>query len=257
MTGTTLYPRTPDLQWRCLPFHALSADTLYRLLRLRSEVFVVEQNCVFLDMDGVDPQCLHVIGEVVDDNGTAHLHASTRLVPPGLAFAEASIGRVVTAPAARGGGIGQALTGLGHQPLEGRVAIAFAQAERAGDLDEEQAAGGSGGLSFYSLISTILFGSLRCLNRDRDLHFVADEGGGHAGRGAGDLDELGGERSLAPGLDQAGDLHGERRGAGDDAAVGGQTSLGLGPVSDTISRSFDHRDIVGPVAGRQSDGILA
>jgi ElaA protein len=118
LTGTTLYPRTPDLQWRCLPFHALSADTLYRLLRLRSEVFVVEQACVFLDMDGVDAQCLHVLGEVVDEDGTAHLHASTRLVPPGVAFAEASIGRVVTAPAARGGGIGHALMAESVRLLE-------------------------------------------------------------------------------------------------------------------------------------------
>ena len=109
MTGTTVLPRSAALQWRCLPFSAMSADTLYRLLRLRSEVFVVEQACVFLDLDGLDAQCLHVLGEVVDANGAAHLHASTRLVPPGVAFAEASIGRVVTAPAARGGGIGHLL----------------------------------------------------------------------------------------------------------------------------------------------------
>jgi ElaA protein len=124
----------------------MSADTLYRLMRLRSEVFVVEQNCVFLDMDGVDPQCLHVLGEVVtptlpaargslplegarfalgrpggetvDADGTVHLHASTRLVPPGVAFAEASIGRVVTAPAARGGGIGHALMNESVRLLE-------------------------------------------------------------------------------------------------------------------------------------------
>lgn len=118
MTGTTVLPRSDQLQWRCLPFHALSADTLYRLLRLRSEVFVVEQNCVFLDMDGLDPQCLHVLGEVVDADGTVHLHASTRLVPPGVAFAEASIGRVVTAPAARGGGIGHALMAESVRLLE-------------------------------------------------------------------------------------------------------------------------------------------
>lgn len=118
MTGTTVYPRSAPLQWRCLPFAALSADTLYRLLRLRSEVFVVEQNCVFLDMDGLDAQCLHVLGEVVDQDGTPHLHASTRLVPPGLAFAEASIGRVVTAPAARGGGIGHALMAESVRLLE-------------------------------------------------------------------------------------------------------------------------------------------
>lgn len=109
MTGTTVFHHGAALQWRCLPFHALSAETLYRLLRLRSEVFVVEQACVFLDMDGLDAQCMHVLGEVVDADGTARLHASTRLVPPGVAFAEASIGRVVTAPAARGGGIGHAL----------------------------------------------------------------------------------------------------------------------------------------------------
>lgn len=146
MKGTTLLPRTPGLQWRCLPFAALSADTLYRLLRLRSEVFVVEQNCVFLDMDGLDLRCLHVLGEVVtptlpaargslppegarfalgwpggetvDANVTVHLHASTRLVPPGVAFAEASIGRVVTAPAARGGGIGHALMAESVRLLE-------------------------------------------------------------------------------------------------------------------------------------------
>lgn len=118
MTGLTISPRTPGLQWRCLPFQALSADTLYRLLRLRSEVFVVEQACVFLDMDGLDKQCLHVLGEVVDQHGNVHLHASTRLVPPGVAFAEASIGRVVTAPAARRGGIGHALMAESVRLLE-------------------------------------------------------------------------------------------------------------------------------------------
>lgn len=118
MSGPTIPPHEGVLRWRCLPFGALSADTLYRLLRLRSEVFVVEQNCVFLDMDGLDPQCLHVLGELVDADGTPHLQASTRLVPPGVAFAEASIGRVVTAPAARGGGIGHALMAESVRLLE-------------------------------------------------------------------------------------------------------------------------------------------
>lgn len=118
MTGTTVFPRNTALQWRCLPFSAMSADTLYRLLRLRSEVFVVEQACVFLDLDGLDQQCLHVLGEVVQADGTVHLHASTRLVPPGAAFDEASIGRVVTAPSARGGGIGHALMAESLRLLE-------------------------------------------------------------------------------------------------------------------------------------------
>ncbi|MEZ5662945.1 MAG: GNAT family N-acetyltransferase [Burkholderiaceae bacterium] len=101
-------PEGGEVRWRCLPFHAMAARTLYGLLQLRSEVFVVEQACVFLDMDGLDEHCLHVLGERPCDGGV-RLVASTRLVPPGRAFAEASIGRVVTAPAERHGGLGHAL----------------------------------------------------------------------------------------------------------------------------------------------------
>lgn len=109
MSGPTLMPRDGAIRWRCLPFEALSAPTLYRLLRLRSEVFVVEQACLFQDMDGLDPQCLHVLGEACDARGQVRLLAATRLVPPGVSFAEASIGRVVTAPSARSGGLGHVL----------------------------------------------------------------------------------------------------------------------------------------------------
>jgi ElaA protein len=113
---------SPTLTWRCLPFDALQARTLYALLQLRTEVFVMEQTCIFQDMDGADPQCFHLLGEQAD--GT--LAAYARLVPAGLKFTEASIGRVVTQPAARGGGLGhtlmreavQALHGLwGEQPI--------------------------------------------------------------------------------------------------------------------------------------------
>jgi ElaA protein len=92
------------LTWRCLPFDALHARTLYALLQLRTEVFVVEQTCVFQDMDGADAQCLHLLGE-----SARGLEAYARLVPAGLKYTEASIGRVVTLPAARGGGLGHAL----------------------------------------------------------------------------------------------------------------------------------------------------
>jgi ElaA protein len=109
LSGQTLLSRSATVQWRCLPFAALSADTLYRLLRLRSEVFVVEQACVFQDMDGLDAACMHLLGEVVAADGSVNLQASTRLVPAGVGFEEASIGRVVTAPSARGGGIGHTL----------------------------------------------------------------------------------------------------------------------------------------------------
>ncbi len=92
------------LTWRCLPFDALHARTLYALLQLRTEVFVVEQTCVFQDMDGADAQCFHLLGE-----SARGLEAYARLVPAGLKYPEASIGRVVTLPAARGGGLGHAL----------------------------------------------------------------------------------------------------------------------------------------------------
>lgn len=106
---------SPTLNWRCLPFDALQARTLYALLQLRTEVFVMEQDCVFQDMDGADAQCFHLLGESDDDT----LVAYARLVPAGLKFTEASIGRVVTLPAARGGGLGHVLMREAVRALHG------------------------------------------------------------------------------------------------------------------------------------------
>jgi len=92
------------IAWRCPRFDELSAREVYELMRLRSEVFVVEQRCVYLDADGADPDCWHLMGE---DGG--ELRAYARLVPAGLKFAEASIGRVVCDPCTRGTGLGHAL----------------------------------------------------------------------------------------------------------------------------------------------------
>jgi ElaA protein len=93
-----------QINWQLKPFNQLSATELYQVLRLRSEVFVVEQNCVFLDMDNKDQACWHLLG------WKSHLlAASSRLVPPGIAYDEMSIGRVVSSPQARGEGIGRQL----------------------------------------------------------------------------------------------------------------------------------------------------
>jgi len=92
------------IEWRTAAFAALSVDELYAILQLRTEVFVVEQNCVFQDMDGKDAGCMHLMAW---ENGK--LLAYTRLVPPGHIYPIASIGRVVTSPAARGRGIGKLL----------------------------------------------------------------------------------------------------------------------------------------------------
>ena len=71
-------------------FEALSITELYNLLQLRSDVFVVEQDCVYQDMDGNDKNALHVLG-FKDDTIVAY----TRIFKPGDYFTEASIGRVV------------------------------------------------------------------------------------------------------------------------------------------------------------------
>jgi ElaA protein len=73
-------------------FNELTITELYNLLQLRSEVFVVEQNCVYQDIDGKDKQALHVIG--VKNNAVV---AYTRIFKPGDYFNETSIGRVVVA----------------------------------------------------------------------------------------------------------------------------------------------------------------
>lgn len=92
------------MNWRLKKFEKLTTQELYDILRLRSEVFVVEQNCVFLDMDNKDQQSYHLLGFNNDQ-----LVAYTRLVPPGIAYEYPSIGRVVTSPAERKSGFGKQL----------------------------------------------------------------------------------------------------------------------------------------------------
>jgi len=85
-------------------FEELTTAELYAIIQLRNEVFVVEQNCVYQDADGKDQQSLHFCGW----DGEV-LAAYTRIIPPGISYTEASIGRVVTAPAYRNTGAGRIL----------------------------------------------------------------------------------------------------------------------------------------------------
>lgn len=71
-------------------FEELDLHQLYQILQLRAEVFVVEQDCVYQDIDGKDHKALHVLGLEGKD-----LVAYTRIFPPGIYFSEAAIGRVV------------------------------------------------------------------------------------------------------------------------------------------------------------------
>jgi len=83
-------------------FQELSKLELYQILQLRTEVFVVEQNCVYQDMDGRDTKALHIIGR--DQN---EIIAYTRIFRPGDYMDHACIGRVVVKKSAREGGFGK------------------------------------------------------------------------------------------------------------------------------------------------------
>ena len=95
----------PTIQWSTKHFSELTVNELYAMLRLRSEVFVVEQNCVFLDMDNNDQIAYHTMGWL---NG--ELIATTRLFDVDQSYpGYQSIGRVVGSPKHRGIGAGKAL----------------------------------------------------------------------------------------------------------------------------------------------------
>jgi ElaA protein len=85
-------------------FSSLNTDQLYRLLQLRSEVFVVEQDCVYQDIDGKDQKALHVLGTV-----EGNIVAYTRVFKPGDYLEKAAIGRVVVASDFRKRDLGQAI----------------------------------------------------------------------------------------------------------------------------------------------------
>lgn len=93
-----------QLHWLLKRFDELTPYQLYAILQLRNEVFVVEQNCVFQDADDKDQDSYHLMGFI--DN---KLVAYTRLVPAGVSYEQASIGRVVTSPSVRRSGAGKLL----------------------------------------------------------------------------------------------------------------------------------------------------
>src|SRR5699024_6842929 len=101
-----------SVSWRVERYEELSIDRLYAVLAARVAVFVVEQDCPYQDVDGLDRCALHVSawpGETV--------LAYARVLPPGGRYAEPSIGRVLTARAARG-------TGLGRELMQRSIAAA-------------------------------------------------------------------------------------------------------------------------------------
>ena len=93
------------ISWKVKTFEGLTVKELYSVLRLRAEVFVVEQNCPYLDLDEKDQKCFHLMGY----NEIKELISYARIVPAGVSFDEVSIGRVVSSPKVRNTGAGKEL----------------------------------------------------------------------------------------------------------------------------------------------------
>lgn len=104
MMKLNLKSNRPKIEFFIRSFEELSNAELYKILKLRNEIFIVEQNCVYQDIDGKDLQCHHLMC-LVDGN----LAGYTRIVPRGLTYEDASIGRVVIGSEYRGLGLGKQL----------------------------------------------------------------------------------------------------------------------------------------------------
>jgi ElaA protein len=87
-------------------FHELSALELYRILELRQDVFIVEQTCLFRDIDNHDLRAVHIFTPALED---AMLGGCVRVFGPGVTYEEASLGRIATAKSERRTGLGRAL----------------------------------------------------------------------------------------------------------------------------------------------------
>lgn len=100
------------IRWNLLPLEALPTLILYDVLRLRAEIFIVEQNCPYQDIDRRDVDALHLLGY----SETGELAAYARLFDAGKCYEHASIGRVVVAQAYRRFGLGKLLMrqAIGH-----------------------------------------------------------------------------------------------------------------------------------------------
>lgn len=94
------------LKWQCLTFHSLTPSQLYSILQLRAEVFVVEQACIYQDLDDLDQDAMHLVGYLDD-----RLVCYARLVPPGVKYDEPAIGRITSHQSVRRRGYGRAIVG--------------------------------------------------------------------------------------------------------------------------------------------------
>jgi len=102
-------------QWAALP--DLTAGDVHAMLALRQAVFIIEQDCIYTDIDDADQLAFHLLGwqhcDPQPGGQTLILASYLRLLPPGVKYAECTLGRVVTAPEIRSTGMGRALMAEG------------------------------------------------------------------------------------------------------------------------------------------------
>ncbi|MDB5754086.1 MAG: family N-acetyltransferase [Massilia sp.] len=104
-------------EWQWRTFADLTNAELYEVLAQRQHVFVLEQQCLYNDFDGLDPDAHHLLGWRIID-GRRQLAGYLRCLAPGAKYTEMSLGRVLTTSAARGAGIGRELLGQGIRHAE-------------------------------------------------------------------------------------------------------------------------------------------
>lgn len=104
-----------SIVWKIKPFAKLSTEELYQILKIRQEVFIVEQTCYYLDADGYDQQAVHIWAEKEGE-----ILAYSRVFEPGIKYKEASIGRVLTNPNYRKNNLGKILIRFSINTIEAR-----------------------------------------------------------------------------------------------------------------------------------------
>ena len=109
-----------ELRWEWKGFNELTAEQMYTVLCVRQEVFVLEQECLYLDADGKDRNSFHLMGF-----DGAELMAYARIVEPGFSYEEVSIGRILSSKKARGTGAGVELMNQALSRIEDKYGKVF------------------------------------------------------------------------------------------------------------------------------------
>ena len=102
-----------EVVWKIKSFEKLAIKELYAILKIRQEVFIVEQTCYYLDADGYDEKAIHIWGEKDEE-----IVAYCRIFEPKIKYPESSLGRVLTNPSYRNLKLGKVLLKIALNTIE-------------------------------------------------------------------------------------------------------------------------------------------